>query len=1266
MQKKRNLLRALALAALPFLPLAAEDLELGWEAPQTLRTPTRARICLNGLWRFFPIAREGALEDHAPEAGAGWGYMKVPGVWPQGGGLRNSFQPLVSPEQLKEAAQWHTAWYRREFTVPGELKGKRAILDVEQLHTRAAVFVDGKPAGELLFPGGELELTDQIQPGKRQVLELRVNALPLSEVHYQVMDGNNVTKVAAKVKNKGITGDVFLHLVPPVRVENTHFITSVRNHEITFDSGVAGVRPGADYRLKAEIFDRNGKSVKRFESKAFSAADVKDGRYRFSAPWEDPELWDLHTPENLYTGVMTLEENGKTADTTLPERFGFREFLIDGQNYTLNGSVIHLRAYHLPNYSAFWMPDKASRENSLEAFRRLRKLGFNFSISRNYNFAEGETNYLRGHCEAADEFGHLHSMSLPHPWQFGDLTVKENADRFEKMSAHLIRKYWNHPSLVLWVTNHNHAGAWGDQNPLRLGGEYKRADSEKEVKMKEPGRANFLVAQQRIAKLDPSRPTYSHASGSLGGQYSVNAYFNWAPKQERSDWLENFSKTGKYPLSFVEWGLPHIASFSSYRWPEFIWSAEDVMTVWDAEYIAPEFGDSVAEWTPERLKLLDKLVALGNRKTRWGALSGIAGKLPDVIRLQADYFADNLRSMRAWNIGLLLPWDDYANYEPVPDLPPAPPAPENPTRWIGLNRPGLVPDYFNWGDYILTATPERVRLSPLGRVIQRWNQPVIAFIGGEAPFTTKEHNYNPGGEISKQLVILNDGREPLDCQYEVWIREVNARPARGKITVKPGEKALVPIRLNLPVRTRPGRYELAAQFTFSGDNAPQTDSFAIDVLPQARPEPGAKIALYDPKGLTARLFERLGIPFRKVDAIASPVREGVLVIGREALDPAGPLPNLDAVRDGLRVLVFEQRPEVMNRLGFRINEHGLRRLFIRHSGHPVLKGLEERHLADWRGEGTLLPPYLDYDQFFCPEWLWQGFENTRIWRCRNRGVVANALIEKPTVGNFTPIADGGFALQYAPLMEYREGKGSILFCQAEVTGRSAADPAADRLTVNLVDYLRSAAPAAPVRFAVLAGDSFRKQLAALRLTGETADPAGADVIVAGPGLDSYPDLTARVEAGAKLLVFGLDAARLQQLLPKLPDVKDVKAQPSQCADLSAPEFAGVSNLDTYFQTRLDYATVGGKELAALRIGKGVAVIAGVSPEMLDYEALFRLRSSWRRRAFLLSQLLRNAGVASGSVLLERFRSAPAEQPWLNSYYLQTPISGDDPYRYYHW
>ncbi len=1264
MLKKQTLFCALALAALPMLTLpAAGDLELGWDSPQTLRTPTRERQCLNGLWRFFPISQEGPLSDRAPERGTGWGYLKVPGVWPQGNGPTNSIQPLLPPEQLETAAKWHTGWYRREFTVPKELSDRRAFLDVEQLHTRAAVFVDGAPAGELLFPGGELELTGLIRPGERQTLELRVNALPLSENHYQVMDGNNVTKVAAQVKNKGITGDVFLHLVPPVRVENTHFVTSVRDREITFDSGLAGLRPGKKYKLRAEIYDSEGKPAKTFDSGEFTAESLKDGRFRFSAGWENPALWDLHTPRNLYTGVMTLTEDGKPADVTLPERFGFREFRIEGRNYMLNGSPIHLRAYHLPNYSAFWMADKASKENSLEAFRRLRELGFNFSISRNYNFAEGETNYLRGHCEAADEFGHLHSMSLPHPWQFGDLTVAENADRFAKMSSYLIRKYWNHPSLILWVTNHNHGGAWGDQNPLRIGGEYKRADSEDEIKMKEPGRANFLAAQKRIAEVDPSRPTYSHASGSLGGHYSLNAYFNWAPKQERSDWLENFSETGRYPLSFVEWGLPHIASFSSYRWPEFIWRTEDVMTVWDAEYLAAEYGDSAAEWTPERLKLLDKLIALGSGKTRWGALSKIAGSLPGVIQIQADYFSDNLRAMRAWGIGLLLPWDDYANYEAIPgDFPP----PENPGRWQNLNAPGLVPDYFNWGDYILTARRERFRLSPLGKAIQRWNQPVIAFIGGEAPFTSKEHVYLPGGTIAKQLVLLNDGREPLECEYETWIKGINARPARGKVTVGAGEKALIPVSLELPERTRPGRYEMAAKFTFPGGEPPQTDTFTLDVTPPALPREKGEVALYDPRGMTAKLFDRLGVPYRKVDAAAVPESSGVLVIGREALDPAGALPVLDAVRDGRNVLIFEQKPEVLNRLGFRINEYGLRRLFPRTPEHPALAGLDAGLLADWRGEGTLLAPYLDYDQFFCPSWQWNGFKNTRIWRCRNRGVLANALIEKPTVGNFTPIADGGFALQYAPLLEYREGKGRILFCQAEVTGRSLTDPAADQLAVNLVDYLRSAGPVETVRFAVLAGEPFRNSLKALRLTGEVSDPAGAGVIVAGPGLETYPDLTARIESGAKLLAFGLNAAEIRQLLPKLEGVEDRKDLPSQMADLDAPEFTGISNLDTGFQTRLDYTTVGGRELAAIGIGKGRAVFAAVTPQMLDYDALFRLRSSWRRRAFLVSQLLRNAGIGSESVLLERFRSAPAEKPWLDSHYLQTPISGDDPYRYYHW
>lgn len=213
---------------------------------------------------------------------------------------------------MKNAASWHTAWYRRSFTVPAGAQGKQVLLDIEQLQTRATVYVDGKKAGEIVFPGGKLELTPYVAPGNEQTLEIRLSAVPLAEEHYVVMDGNNVTKVAAKVKNKGITGDVFLETVPAARIDGTHFITSVRSRSITFASEYAGLVPGRTYTVRAEIFDRDGKAVRSFDSPPFTAKELKGGRFAFTAAWPDPQLWDLDTPQNLYTAKLTLRSGGET------------------------------------------------------------------------------------------------------------------------------------------------------------------------------------------------------------------------------------------------------------------------------------------------------------------------------------------------------------------------------------------------------------------------------------------------------------------------------------------------------------------------------------------------------------------------------------------------------------------------------------------------------------------------------------------------------------------------------------------------------------------------------------------------------------------------------------------------------------------------------------------------------------------------------------------------------------------------------------------
>ena len=62
---------------------SAVDLPKGvravWDLDKAYRetTPTRERVCINGLWQWQPVDRK---TDEVPMDK--WGYLKVPGAWP--------------------------------------------------------------------------------------------------------------------------------------------------------------------------------------------------------------------------------------------------------------------------------------------------------------------------------------------------------------------------------------------------------------------------------------------------------------------------------------------------------------------------------------------------------------------------------------------------------------------------------------------------------------------------------------------------------------------------------------------------------------------------------------------------------------------------------------------------------------------------------------------------------------------------------------------------------------------------------------------------------------------------------------------------------------------------------------------------------------------------------------------------------------------------------------------------------------------------------
>lgn len=447
--------------------------------------------------------------------------------------------------------------------------------------------------------------------------------------------------------------------------------------------------------------------------------------------------------------------------------------------------------------------------------------------------------------------------------------------------------------------------------------------------------------------------------------------------------------------------------------------------------------------------------------------------------------------------------------------------------------------------------------------------------------------------------------------------------------------------------------------------------------------------MFDPKGETTALLIHCGVQGQPVEADTDLSAYDLLIVGKSALTAGGAAPDINRVRDGLKVLVFEQTSEVLEkRFGFRVAEYGLRQVFPRIPDHPILAQLTSEHLRDWRGEATILTPRLKYElnpKFNgAPTLTWCGLPVPRLWRCGNQGNVASVLIEKPARGDFLPILDGGFSLQYSPLVEYREGKGMVVFCQIDVTGRTETDPAAAALARNLLDYVSTWKPPRR-RTAVYVGEPAGKHhlesvgVAAASFDGGNLSPD--QLLVVGPG--AGPALAGRATAvadwllaGGHLLALGIAQNDAEALLPFKVSMKKSEHISTwfEPFDTHSP-LVGVSPADVHNRDPRDLPLVttglqiiGDGVLAQSETGN--VVLCQLAPWQFSDPKQSNLRRTHRRAAFLVSRLLANMGVAGSTPLLDRFHRPASgwrsEQRWLDGFYVDKPEEWDDPYRFFRW
>jgi hypothetical protein len=299
-------------------------------------------------------------------------------------------------------------------------------------------------------------------------------------------------------------------------------------------------------------------------------------------------------------------------------------------------------------------------------------------------------------------------------------------------------------------------------------------------------------------------------------------------------------------------------------------------------------------------------------------------------------------------------------------------------------------------------------------------------------------------------------------------------------------------------------------------------------------------------------------------------------------------------------------------------------------------------------------------------------------------VTSSTLIEKPARGDFLPILDGGYSLQYSPLLEYREGSGMVLFCQLDVTARTETDPAAQSLARNLIEYVVNW-KSAPRRNAVYSGD--RAGFRHLESAGVSVRPYHGEnlsleevLVVSAGGETQLASKKAAIagwlKAGGNLLAIGLDEQEANGFLPfpvrmkKSEHISAVFDPPGIGSLLAGIGPADVHNRDP---RELSLLTAGvslvGDGVLAQADGMNV-VFCQLVPWRFDDSAKPNIKRTFRRAAFVISRLLANMGVSSATPLLGRFPAPVAvgssEHRWLEGLYLDQPEESDDPYRFFRW
>ncbi len=436
----------------------------------------RLVLPINRNWRYSPVVVEGAHARDFDDSG---------------------FERVVVPH-TNVRLPWHSfdektyefvSCYRRRFKLPPAARGHRVFVDFEGVMTASTVWINGTRLGE--YKGGytpfSFDLTPHVDFDGENVLVVDVDSSERPDIPPFGYEIDYLTF-------GGIYREVFLRIVPPTFIENVFAKPKdvlTAHPSVDVDCFIQHLDASND-TLTLEVDLREGdrvlaKGTQRVPPSAVVADPVVHSVHLDNLG--SIKLWDLTNP-NLYTVHVRLLRGTQTVDE-VSRTVGFREAQFTDHGFELNGKVIKLRG--LDRHQTFpWvgqaMPGRAQRRDAQILRNKLKT-----NIVRTSHYPQS-----RHFLDACDEIGLLVLEEIPGWQHIGDEPWKLiSIDNVSRM----IRRDWNHPSVILWGVRINESKDDHD----------------------------FYVRTNALAhKLDPTRPTggirYFQESEFLEDVFTMNDF----------------------------------------------------------------------------------------------------------------------------------------------------------------------------------------------------------------------------------------------------------------------------------------------------------------------------------------------------------------------------------------------------------------------------------------------------------------------------------------------------------------------------------------------------------------------------------------------------------------------------------------------------------------------------------------------------------------------------------------------------------------------